>query len=91
MIATIKIIFHRLVDDDVKDFTLPSIATFDINSFRTTIMKPIAAIARNSTPFGAVLACARLDVHLGQRSGLEFICAVRFADRHVQTKLRRGL
>lgn len=70
MIATIQIILHRPVDDDVKRFYITFRRYFDINSFHALIMKPIAATARNSTPVWGGVAVRCLDVHQGQCRGL---------------------
>jgi hypothetical protein len=70
VIATIRFIFHRPVDGDVKRFYITFHRYFDINSFHALIMKPIAAIATNNTPVWGGVAVRCLDVHLGQRCGL---------------------
>lgn len=70
MIATIQIILHRPVDDDVKRFYITFHRYFDINSFHVLIMKPIAANARTNTLVWGGVAVRRIDVHLGQCRGL---------------------
>jgi hypothetical protein len=80
VIATIRNIFRRPVDDDVKRFYitshrcfgidfLTSFLIFTFNSFHASIMKPIAAIARHRIPVWGGVAVRRLDVQLGQCGG----------------------
>ena len=70
MIATIKFILHRPVDDGVKRFYITFHRYFDINFFHALTMKPIAATARNNTPVWGGVAVRRLDVHLRECRGL---------------------